>query len=159
MLKTLARLWQRLQQPLPSSDPHSLARVWRMLRAPALPPDPLQGPPQLRFRCRQCHETFAQTVQRVYLALASIHRYQQTGWLNLFPEEVVIPEPIVCPYCGATNHQFHLDSYARLWVAQQRFADGLAGPDEPIQFIHMSPPEANDSSAEPPKRRPPRKKG
>jgi hypothetical protein len=130
-----------------------------MLRAPALPPDPLQGPPQLRFRCRQCHESFEQTVQRVYLALESIQRYQQTGWLNLFPEEVVIPETIVCPHCGATN-QFYLDSYARLWVAQQRFADGKPyRPDEPIQFIPMSSPEANERQTNRPKRRPPRKKG
>lgn len=159
MLKTLARLWQQLQKPLPPSDPPSLARVWRMLRAPALPPDPLQGPPHLRFGCRQCHQSFHQTVQQVYLALESIERYQQTGWLNLLPEEVSIPETIVCPHCGAAN-QFYLDSYARLWVAQQRFADGQPyGPDEPIQFIHMPPPEANDRPVERPKRRPPRKKG
>jgi hypothetical protein len=130
-----------------------------MLRAPALPPDPLQGPPKLSFYCGQCHQSFEQTVQRVYLALESIHRYQQTGWLNLFPTEISIPETIVCPHCGATN-QFHLASYARLWVAQQRFADGKPyGPDEPIQFIPMPPAPANDSPAERPKRRPPRKKG
>jgi len=137
-----------------------LARLWRLLTHPPLPPDPTPHPLFLEFYCQACGQAFSQRVPRLYLDLAAARRHQGRQQPVLAPDEVLIPEPIVCPHCGVTD-QFEIaaSAYQALGAALLRARLGLARPDEPIQFTNIAPPQANPPPAGRSKRRPPRQKG
>ena len=137
-----------------------LARLWRLLTNPPVPPDPTPQPLTLGFYCRACTQAFSRMVPRLYLDLAVARRHQGQQQPVLAPDEVMIPDQIVCPHCGARDqYEIAASAYLPLGAALLQARFGLARPDEPIQFINISPPRANTNQAGRSKRGGPRQKG
>jgi hypothetical protein len=106
------------------------------------------------MRCQACEQTFQQPVERLYVDMAAARRYQGQNRTTVAQDEVSLPDPVTCPHCGVVDQiEILASAYGPIGGALLRSKFTAYGPEEPIQFINVSPKSANSSPRRPKKRR------